>query len=58
VLLDEFDGYFPPAPSNPPTKSPLLGLLEQARAFGVSVVLATQNPVDLDYRGLGNIGTW
>ena len=58
VLLDEIYGYFPPAPSNPPTKAPLLGLLKQARAFGVSVVLATQNPIDLDYRGLGNIGTW
>ncbi|MEW6435179.1 MAG: helicase HerA-like domain-containing protein [Myxococcota bacterium] len=58
VLLDEIYGYFPPAPANPPTKTPLLGLLKQARAFGVSVVLATQNPVDLDYRGLGNIGTW
>jgi len=58
VLLDEIFGYFPPAPANPPTKPPLLGLLKQARAFGVSVVLATQNPVDLDYRGLGNIGTW
>jgi hypothetical protein len=58
VPFDENDGYFPPAPSNPPTRAPLLGLLEQARAFGVSVVLATQNPVDLDSRGLGNIGTW
>lgn len=58
VLLDEIYGYFPPAPANPPTKAPLLGLLKQARAFGVSVVLATQNPIDLDYRGLGNIGTW
>jgi hypothetical protein len=58
VPFDENDGYFPPAPSNPPTKAPLLGLLKQARAFVVSVVLATQNPVDLDHRGLGNIGTW
>ncbi len=58
ILLDEIYGYFPPAPSNPPTKPPLLGLLKQARAFGVSVVLATQNPIDLDYRGLSNIGTW
>lgn len=58
VLLDEIYGYFPPAPANPPTKPPLIHLLKQARAFGVSVVLATQNPVDLDYRGLGNIGTW
>lgn len=58
LLLDEIYGYFPPAPANPPTKPPLLGLLKQARAFGLSVVLATQNPVDLDYRGLANIGTW
>jgi hypothetical protein len=58
VLLDEIFGYFPPAPANPPTKPPLLSLLKQARAFGVSVVLATQNPIDLDYRGLANIGTW
>ncbi len=58
LLIDEIFGYFPPAPSNPPTKPPLLGLLKQARAFGVSVVLATQNPIDLDYRGLSNIGTW
>lgn len=58
LLIDEIYGYFPPAPSNPPTKPPLLGLLKQARAFGLSVVLATQNPIDLDYRGLANIGTW
>lgn len=58
VLIDEIFGYFPPSPANPPTKAPLIGLLKQARAFGVSVVLATQNPIDLDYRGLANIGTW
>lgn len=58
VLIDEIFGYFPPSPANPPTKPPLIGLLKQARAFGVSVVLATQNPIDLDYRGLANIGTW
>ncbi len=58
LLIDEIYGYFPPGPANPPTKPPLLGLLKQARAFGVSVVLATQNPIDLDYRGLANIGTW
>ncbi|MBL8934345.1 MAG: ATP-binding protein [Archangium sp.] len=58
VLIDEIFGYFPPNPANPPTKPPLIGLLKQARAFGVSVVLATQNPIDLDYRGLANIGTW
>jgi hypothetical protein len=58
VLIDEIFGYFPPNPANPPTKPPLIGLLKQARAFGVGIVLATQNPIDLDYRGLGNIGTW
>ena len=58
ILIDEIFGYFPPAPANPSTKPPLLALLKQARAFGVSIVLATQNPIDLDYRGLGNIGTW
>lgn len=58
VYMDEIYGYFPPHPSNPPTKRPLLTLLKQARAQGVSVVLATQNPVDLDYKGLANMGTW
>jgi hypothetical protein len=58
VYMDEIFGYFPPHPANPPTKRPLLTLLKQARAQGVSVVLATQNPVDLDYKGLANIGTW
>ena len=57
VYMDEIFGYFPPV-ANPPSKGPLLGLLKQARAFGVGVVLATQNPVDLDYKGLSNIGTW
>ncbi len=58
VLLDEIYGYFPPNPASPPTKPPLIALLKQARAFGVSIVLATQNPIDLDYRGLANIGSW
>jgi hypothetical protein len=57
VYMDEIYGYFPPV-ANPPSKLPLLTLLKQARAFGVGVVLATQNPVDLDYKGLANIGTW
>ena len=57
VYMDEIFGYFPPV-SNPPSKKPLLTLLKQARAFGVGVVLATQNPVDLDYKGLANTGTW
>jgi len=55
--MDEIHGYFPPV-SNPPSKPPLLTLLKQARAFGLGVVLATQNPMDLDYKGLANIGTW
>lgn len=57
VYMDEIAGYFPPV-ANPPSKAPLLTLLKQARAFGVGVVLATQNPVDLDYKGLSNTGTW
>ncbi|HSE04325.1 MAG TPA: ATP-binding protein [Methylomirabilota bacterium] len=57
VYMDEIFGYFPPV-ANPPSKTPLLTLLKQARAFGVGVVLATQNPVDLDYKGLSNAGTW
>jgi len=56
VYMDEIFGYFPPT-ANPPAKKPLLTLLKQARAFGVGVVLATQNPVDLDYKGLANTGT-
>lgn len=57
LYMDEIFGYFPPI-SNPPSKLPLLTLLKQARAFGLGVVLATQNPVDLDYKGLANAGTW
>ncbi len=57
LYMDEIFGYFPPV-SNPPSKLPLLTLLKQARAFGLGVVLATQNPVDLDYKGLANTGTW
>ena len=57
LYMDEIFGYFPPV-SNPPSKRPLLTMLKQARAFGVGVVLATQNPVDLDYKGLANTGTW
>ncbi|MGI8925731.1 MAG: ATP-binding protein [Tepidiformaceae bacterium] len=55
--MDEIFGYFPPT-ANPPTKKPLLSLLKQARAYGVGVLLATQNPVDLDYKGLSNMGLW
>ncbi|NWG08456.1 MAG: DUF87 domain-containing protein [Chloroflexi bacterium] len=57
VYMDEIFGYLPPT-SNPPSKLPMLTLLKQARAFGVGMVLATQNPVDLDYKALSNIGTW
>jgi hypothetical protein len=57
LYMDEITGYFPPV-ANPPSKQPLLTLLKQARAYGVGVVLATQNPVDLDYKGLSNTGTW
>ena len=57
VYVDEIFGFFPPT-AEPPTKKPLLTLLKQARAFGVGVVLASQNPVDLDYRGLANCGCW
>jgi hypothetical protein len=55
--MDEIFGYFPPT-ANPPSKQPMLTLLKQARAFGLGCILATQNPIDLDYRGLGNTGTW
>ncbi len=57
LYMDEIFGFFPPT-KNPPSKEPMLLLLKQARAFGVGVVLSTQNPVDLDYKGLSNIGTW
>jgi hypothetical protein len=57
LYMDEVFGYFPPV-ANPPSKTPLLRLLKQARAFGLGIVLSTQNPVDLDYRGLSNTGTW
>ena len=55
--MDEVYGFFPPV-AKPPSKPPMLVLLKQARAFGLGIVLATQNPVDLDYKGLSNIGTW
>ncbi len=58
LYIDEMFGYFPPYPRNPPTKEPILRLLKQARAFGIGLILATQNPGDLDYKGLTNAGTW
>ncbi|MCM2270749.1 MAG: type IV secretion system DNA-binding domain-containing protein, partial [Thermoanaerobaculia bacterium] len=57
LYMDEVFGYLPPV-ANPPSKKPMLTLLKQARAYGFGVVLATQNPVDLDYKALSNIGTW
>lgn len=57
LYMDEIFGYFPPT-AMPPSKQPMLTLLKQARAYGVGIVLATQNPVDLDYKGLSNCGTW
>jgi hypothetical protein len=57
LYFDELFGFFPPV-ANPPSKMPLLTLLKQARAFGLGVVLTTQNPVDIDYKGLSNAGTW
>jgi hypothetical protein len=58
VYFDEVFGYLPPHPHTPPSKGPLMRLLKQARAFGVGILLATQNPVDLDYKALSNAGTW
>ena len=57
VYMDEIFGFFPPV-ATPPSKQPLLTLIKQARAFGLGIVLATQNPVDLDYKALANAGTW
>ncbi|MFQ5408491.1 MAG: hypothetical protein ACE5FI_08755 [Anaerolineales bacterium] len=57
VYFDEIFGYLPPV-ANPPSKEPMLRLLKQARAFGVGLVLATQNPVDVDYKAISNVGTW
>jgi len=57
VYMDEIFGYLPPI-NNPPSKQPLLRMLKQARAFGVGLLLATQNPVDVDYKALSNAGTW
>jgi hypothetical protein len=57
LYMDEVFGFFPPV-ANPPAKLPMLTLLKQARAYGLGCVLATQNPVDLDYKGLSNAGTW
>lgn len=58
VVFDEVYGFLPPHPANPPTKRPMVALMKQARAFGVGVLVATQNPMDLDYRALSNAGLW
>lgn len=58
IVFDEVYGFLPPHPASPPTKRPLVTLMKQARAFGVGVVIATQNPMDLDYRALSNAGLW
>ena len=57
LYMDEIYGYLPPT-ANPPSKKPLMTMLKQARAFGLGVLVATQNPVDLDYKALSNMGTW
>jgi len=57
LYIDEIFGYIPPQ-RNPPSKSPLLRMFKQARAFGLGLLLATQNPVDVDYKALSNAGTW
>lgn len=57
LYMDEVAGCLPPT-ANPPTKKPIMALMQQARAFGVGVVLSTQNPVDIDYKALSNAGTW
>ena len=57
LYMDEVAGYLPPT-ANPPTKKPIMTLMKQARAFGLGVVLSTQNPVDVDYKALSNAGTW
>lgn len=58
LLLDEMYGVMPPHPANPPTKKPLLTMLKQARAHGLGIVVCSQNPMDLDYKGMSNAQTW
>ncbi|MEY4549831.1 MAG: hypothetical protein RL685_6026 [Pseudomonadota bacterium] len=58
VVFDEVYGLLPPHPANPPSKRPTVALMKQGRAFGVGVIVATQNPMDLDYRALSNAGFW
>lgn len=58
VVLDEARGYLPPHPHNPPTKDPICTILAQGRAQGIGMLVGTQNPMDLDYKALSNVGTW
>jgi hypothetical protein len=58
LVFDEVYGFVPPHPANPPSRRPIVSLMKQARAFGVGALLATQNPMDLDYRALSNAGMW
>ena len=58
VCLDEARGYLPPHPYNPPTKEPICTILAQGRAHGIGMLIGTQSPMDLDYKALGNVGTW
>ena len=58
VVFDEVYGLLPPHPANPPTKRPTVALMKQGRAFGIGVLVATQNPMNLDYRTLSNAGFW
>jgi hypothetical protein len=58
LMLDEMYGVMPPHPANPPTKKPLLTMLKQARAHGLGIVICSQNPMDLDYKGMSNAQTW
>jgi hypothetical protein len=58
IVVDEVFGLVPPHPAEPPTRRPIVSLMKQGRAFGVGMILATQNPMDLDYRTLSNAGLW
>jgi hypothetical protein len=58
LIFDEVYGFLPPFPKNPPSKMPLLSIIKQGRSFGITVFLSTQNPVDIDYKALGNVRLW
>lgn len=53
LYFDEIAGYCPPV-REPPSKKLLLLLIKQARAFGLGLLLASQNAVDLDYKVISN----